>query len=256
MNNKKLFTADIKFAINYFIASVAPTNQKTAVIDSQHLNSTKILTEFGHTKIDVINYMPLNIAAVNPDATMRTGVSTDVLRKLTRKKAGKYGAIYLDYCGTPRKNLRIGFSPEDDMKMSHSLLADNGILIATFSQRGVKNCDAVAAAMIGRAGFQVLDVYKYFHTSAMVAIIAYKGSQTFSQRINFMWTCITKRFNTENMSVTSYVGRRISYQWNYGEWYTAEVLEKKGKYHKVCWEQDGTEDLVRLRPGWFKVLEE
>ena len=56
--------------------------------------------------------------------------------------------------------------------------------------------------------------------------------------------------------MTSYVGRRISYQWNYGEWYTAEVLEKKGKYHKVCWEQDGTEDLVRLRPGWFKVLEE
>ena len=86
MNNKKLFTADIKFAINYFIASVAPTIKQLLL--TQHLNSTKILTEFGHTKIDVINYVPLNIAAVNPDATMRTGVSTDVLRKLTRK-AGK-----------------------------------------------------------------------------------------------------------------------------------------------------------------------
>ena len=100
--------------------------------------------------------------------------------------------------------------------MSHALLADDGILVATFSQRGVKNCDVVAASMIGRAGFQVLDVYKYFHTSAMVAIIAYKGSHAYSQRINFMWTCITKRFNMENLSVESYVGCRISYQWNYG----------------------------------------
>lgn len=256
MSDKKLFTADIKFAINYFIASAAPVRQRIAVIDSEQLNSTKILTDFGHKKIDVINYIHLDTSTINPNAKMRTGVSTPVLERLCKKKSGKFGAVYLDYCGTPRKNHKIGFSPQDDMIMSHNLLADDGILVATFSQRGVKNCDAVASAMIGRAGFQVLDVYKYFHTSAMVAIIAYKGSHEYAQRINFMWSCITKRFNMENLSVCSYVGCRIKYQWNYGEWYTATVLEKKGKYHKVCWDEDDTEDMVRLRPGWFHVLEQ
>jgi len=63
------------------------------------------------------------------------GTSTHSLALLAKVGAADFDVIYLDYCGTPNKTAH--FDPADDVALSNKLLSEKGLLVMTFSLRGI-----------------------------------------------------------------------------------------------------------------------
>lgn len=239
----------IKKALNTFIALSTP--YRIAVIDSCLLNSVTTINALSDEPraIDVLNYNPLDLNA-HDNAFMHSGVSTTSLSLLSRYRSGEYGSIYLDYCGTPRCNAVSGFDPESDISSAYTMLRQNGLLVVTFSKRGVRNVSGVAARMLAKAGFRVVRTHSYKSSSAMVSLLAVKGSSVFEMRMMTLWAAISCQHSIA--SDVNYIGEHISYMWNKDEWYTGTIVAKKGVYHTIVWDSDGSHNDVRLREGRFR----
>ena len=192
---RHLFQSPVKHAINRFIACFIQQHQKVAVIDSEHLRSTKTLEKFGVTGIDILNFKSL--PGIPSHANMRIGPSTDALVNMIEEKH-KYGCIYLDYCCTPKASST--FDPEIDLSVCQHLLDSSGILIVTFSKRGVEHASSVARDLCTENRYTIMDEVNYFHTSAMLTLICFPehSSESFQKKATFLWQCIRSTMRIPN----------------------------------------------------------
>ena len=164
----------MKLSINNFLGKFSTPQTRAIVIDAETLLSSSTLVSYG---VD-----PLNIVVLNDDASIIeaahkrghtqsiAGISSAVLPKLH----GSYDIIYLDYCGFP--DIRSdGFNPAYDILWSGDRLADDGIMVVTFSRRAT-NCVEKAEAMIP-VSLELVKSICYSETCAMFAMILTKGKK-------------------------------------------------------------------------------
>ena len=163
----------MKQTINTFLGTYAKPTTKALVIDAETLLSSSTLVSCG---VD-----PLNIVVLNDDTTIiekahraghlksTTGISSAVLPRL---EVEQYDIVYLDYCGFP--DVRSdGFNPAYDILWCGDRLADDGIMVVTFSRRAT-NCVEKAETMIP-VSLELVKTICYSETCAMFAMILTKG---------------------------------------------------------------------------------
>ena len=255
-----MYKQPVKRAINELCALVGGP---VVVIDSPLLRSVKCLREFGVEHVDVINFEKLTAksASSRTMVTFHAGVSTKVLKKLGKKKKAFYKVAYLDYCGTPTANRSTGCDPMQDFQYMFNMLRDDGLVIATFSKRGVKDTHLIARKKMKTAGFIVLGHYSYFSKTAMLVVMGVKRKFA-AKRHAKLWKAVSKLHGLHGFS-GDYTGALIEYDWCKGEKYVGRVLRshpKHPKYWSIQWEHrvasaDQTTDLVRLDDtSPFRVL--
>ena len=222
------FNAPEKAAFNELCAMVGGP---IILIDSPELKSVQCMRKYGVGHVDVINFkrLPVRSASSRTTVTSHEGVSTSVLKKLmTTKRKSFYKVAYLDYCGTPNRNVSTGCDPLEDFKSLHRMMRDDGLLIATFSKRGIRDTHLLARKKMRHAGFTVVGYHSYFSTAAMVVVMAVKRKFA-AKRYVRLWKAVAGMHGLRALA-GDFSNAVIEYSWCKGEKYVGRVLRRHKKH--------------------------
>lgn len=163
----------VKGGANGFIASIAPRDSKALVIDAGSLGSATALAAGGMDRcnIFVLNQDPMVTATAELKGFRpATGHSSVVLQRLVDAGESGFGIVYLDYCGTPCAKAG-GWDPAQDAALAKRLLLPHGVLVATFSKRGVRDILSATNRFVP-SDMKIIERYDYVETSAMHMVVA------------------------------------------------------------------------------------
>jgi len=151
----------------YFNDYIARRPGKVLVIEAEPCNGVCLGIQRGKSP-SLYTVISTNAEAVRRarelGAEAHLGWTKYILPTLT----DTYQTIYMDYCCTVTGNDNC--RPAEEMPIVLKHLAFDGIVLFTFCKRGVEHSELEGEKLVRKAGFHLVETYRYMHTSPMFVL--------------------------------------------------------------------------------------
>jgi len=163
-----------KSIVNKFLTEFVHPGDAALVIDGPSLrSSTALRKKLTPDDIRVVSIDPKTVKnARKCGFRSDSGFSTEILKNLSLTPTHRtYKMMYLDYCGTPTKKKE--WDPAEDFQIASTMLAVDGLLVATFSRRCSRAMQKIKELLWPSA--TIIATFCYCETTAMVTVLVGRG---------------------------------------------------------------------------------